>query len=218
MAPVKFGVQVLPTGAKPPIAQKPQVQPRPLPQAAPQPKPRSKPPAEEPTASNRPVPKPRTSLQQAGRPQAQPGMPPLPGLPSLPPLPPVKGGRVPDIPNLPYLPDIHFSSAKVIPLTKHNFKSYTNNLGKVIVLFFNSEDCDNPPLNKQFSLAAERSASRFAYVDCFQNPKLCKRQGACNTPMLKLYRDGIFQTSVTRPAKFSAAQIQMVLSAGPAVP
>ncbi|BFZ13937.1 hypothetical protein BsWGS_16976 [Bradybaena similaris] len=150
---------------------------------------------EEPAMSKRPVPKPRTVKQV------------------VPSTPPRRRG-------MSDIPEQSFESDKVMVLSDDNFEEFTQNMGKSLVLFYNSTKPDTDELTNEFSDAAEKTQepmANFGAVDCSQDQELCYRQGACSTPMLKLYSDGSHLNNIKDPDVFKAVKMETLIRLAPAI-
>ncbi|BFZ13936.1 hypothetical protein BsWGS_16975 [Bradybaena similaris] len=111
-----------------------------------------------------------------------------------------------------------YESDKVVDLSADNFEQFTQSMGKVLVLFFNSGQFNNEELRNEFALAADMNRERegnFGAVDCSEDRELCYREGACCTPMLKLFSDGFVMSSIKQPLCFKASQMQVLINTVP---
>lgn len=68
--------------------------------------------------------------------------------------------------------------------------------------------------------AAERTCepeANFGAVDCAQDQVLCYREGACSTPMLKLFSGGSHLNSIKDPDVFQAFKMEALIKLAPAI-
>ncbi|BFZ13951.1 hypothetical protein BsWGS_16990 [Bradybaena similaris] len=99
------------------------------------------------------------------------------------------GGSGEDPYNIP-CHDFYFDSEKVIGLNTENFTTVLTRKDATLVMFYSEKNPESREFQKTFSEAAcntKRENHAFAGVDCELNPTLCKANGVCTLPAIRLY-------------------------------